>query len=114
MDRRVFMAGVIPAITLPSLASGKPTAEYVTPQKPLLEEPNFVIDGKEHTHAITIKHDRISAFIKWDGCCEVSLCFNENDWDTIHVCSIPNFIEELQAIEEFRVKYFKQQGTLLD
>lgn len=50
-----------------------------------------------------------TAYIKWDGCCEitkVNACMGKNglEDDSIHICDVPQFIEVLQSLEEFRME----------
>lgn len=49
------------------------------------------------------------AYIKWDGCCEitkVNACMDKNGLvdETTHICNVPQFIEVLQSLEDFRMK----------
>ena len=48
-----------------------------------------------------------SAFIKWDGCCEIKRIHNKDhnsdSIDRIHICDVPQFIKILQSLEDFRL-----------
>ena len=49
------------------------------------------------------------AYVRSDGCCDVFRYYNhpkkdnEDDYDQIHMCGIPEFIKILQSIEDFRM-----------
>lgn len=51
-----------------------------------------------------------SAYIKWDGCCEITRkndCIDEQGKsidNTFHICDVPQFIKVLKSLEEFRMK----------
>ena len=45
-----------------------------------------------------------TAYIKWDGYCEIKGNGKQID---IHICDVPQFIEVLQSLEEFRMKNIK-------
>jgi len=49
-----------------------------------------------------------TAYIKWDGCCEitkVNACRDKDglEDETTHICDVPQFIEVLQSLEDFRM-----------
>ncbi len=48
-----------------------------------------------------------SAYIKWDGCCEITKTFNEGyeseEKVRLHICDIPQFITILESLEDFRL-----------
>lgn len=75
------------------------------------------IKGNIGSHGVRIiGHEGwYEAYIKCGGCCEVVRYYNQpegEDYNQIHICDIPAFIEILQSIEKYRVQYFTEQGTL--
>ena len=49
-----------------------------------------------------------TAYIKWDGCCEITqvdACKGPDglENDSFHICDIPRFIRVLQSLEDFRM-----------
>ncbi len=67
-------------------------------------------DKKEPTClSVKLEDNYYKAFIKRDGCCEIYRHHNncENDYDQIHICSIPHFIKVLESLEEFRMDNIK-------
>ena len=69
--------------------------------------------GKDNV-ALKVKLDGwdYKAYIKWDGCCEITkinACKGKNglEDDSIHICDVPQFIEVLQSLEAFRMKNIK-------
>ena len=68
--------------------------------------------GDKGETALVVKSKELPyrAYIKWDGCCELykhnydnNGKLSRNDYNQIHVCSIPRFIEILQSLEDFRI-----------
>ena len=41
------------------------------------------------------------AYIKWDGCCEVT---NTETEERMHICDIDAFVKVLQSLEDFRLR----------
>jgi len=50
--------------------------------------------------------DLYSAFIKWDGCCEISRCDSNDHEDNIHMCDIDEWIDRLQSMKKAALKHF--------
>lgn len=66
--------------------------------------------GIGHTFTAADEYDDVRAYVKWDGCLELSREFNkgaaEPDVDSLHICDISGFIEFLEALrEEARRRY---------
>jgi hypothetical protein len=50
------------------------------------------------------------AFVKWDGCIELTRLFNgSDDDDTIHICDLDDFIARLQELKSLGAKYFNNE-----
>ncbi len=75
----------------------------------MIEKLNWIITddfgGKDNV-ALSVKLEGwdYEAFIKWDGCCDIR---GNNGLIDSHICDIPQFIEVLQSLEEFRMKNIK-------
>ena len=65
--------------------------------------------GGDDPRALKVKLKGLpyKAYIKWDGCCEVTKTFNEDteiEEDVmLHICDIGQFITILQSLEDFRM-----------
>jgi len=66
------------------------------------KELNWIItndfDDGEIALEVRLEDWDYTAYIKWDGCCEI-----KNDSINVHICDVPQFIEVLQSLEEFRM-----------
>ena len=65
--------------------------------------------GKENPHGLQVELEDLpyKAYIKWDGCCEVTKTFNEGteiEEDVrLHICDISQFVTILESLEDFRI-----------
>ncbi len=49
---------------------------------------------------VALKGWDYTAYIKWDGCCEIKGNGKQID---MHICDVPQFIDVLQSLEDFRM-----------
>lgn len=61
---------------------------------------------------LNVKHKEgfCKAYIKWDGCCEITQYEDEEmtkEDFSIHLCDVPRFIAILQSLEQFRMEKIK-------
>ncbi len=48
--------------------------------------------------------DKWAVYMKWDGCCEIEdLNEGKSDGSKLHICDVPVFVKQLQAIESYRL-----------
>ena len=79
---------------------------------------NKIDKSDKHTLYVNDGKD-ISAFMKWDGCCQIFIHYNGSDInlqsgdgvDTIHICYLEDFIGFLQELKEESKKYFDTKHT---